>query len=169
MYRACIQDTLHHPLGTASPLPKSWALLCVRSSYLSGAQVSKKSFADAVSLLHREHRPTRLVFVRHACGRRFVRREKCGSCGGKTQQSSCPTPFGRWSCGKRGNGGCGCQLAVGSAQVGHAGTNPSPRKSKKLHHQIEVRARQKNREGGLWIKLLRPVCDAASWCMTLGP
>ncbi|CAM9503718.1 unnamed protein product, partial [Hapterophycus canaliculatus] len=108
-------------------------------------QVTKKSFTDVAGLLERAQRPTRLTFVRHACGRRFVGREKGrGRYRGATRPAAQPgspprsSLVGGWGgcCGNWGNAGCGCEDPLRGPPV----LSLSPRKSNKRHRQIEAEA-----------------------------
>lgn len=111
-------------------------------------KVTKKSFTEVASLLDQAERPTRLTFVRHACGRRFVGRDQgyggVGTCRGAARQQP---PWrvahgGGWDgcCGMMGKSGCGGKQPPNASCVGRLASSPSPK--------IEVRARVpfRNRE-----------------------
>lgn len=111
--------------------------------YLCGflAQVSKKSFADVACLLDRAKRPTRLTFVRHACGRRFVSREKDGGFSAAAREVPGRTAFGLRRRGKRGNAGCGYEQLRCAGSAGQRSLSLSPQKLTKCYRQIEVGSR----------------------------
>ncbi|CAM9582311.1 unnamed protein product, partial [Scytosiphon promiscuus] len=143
-------------------------------------QVTKKSFRDVTGLLERAERPTRLTFVRHACGRRFVGWEK-----GRGRFRCAITPSTRtesprrsglvdgWGgcCGKWGKSGCGCEHPLGAACIGPQPSNPSlrtPIKPDGCPVAVLLRSRRQLRSGGmeqwhevvasrgqLWQKLLK--------------
>lgn len=75
-----IQDREFAPASACPPSPDT--LLIVK--------VSKRSFQDVVSLLERTQRPTRLTFVRHACGRRFRTRRECRSSSHASRRRQAP-------------------------------------------------------------------------------
>lgn len=105
--------------------------------------MSKKSFADVAHLLDRAKRPTRLTFVRHACGRRFVSRDKDTSCATAAGEVSGRNVFGLRRRGKRGKAGRGYEqlLCAGSARrVEPRCSSISPQKATKCYRQIEVGA-----------------------------
>ena len=124
------------------------------------SQVSKKSFADVAALLDRAKRPTRLTFVRHACGRRFVSREKDGGFAAAAQEIPGRTAFGLRRRGKRGKAGRGYEQLLCAGSAGRAdprSSSLSPQKSTKCYRQIEV--------GPEWV-VVAPVCcqkSAATW------
>ncbi|CAM9112960.1 unnamed protein product, partial [Pylaiella littoralis] len=116
-------------------------------------QVTKKSFSDVITLLNRAERPTRLTFIRHACGRRFGGPEKGGGggCRGATagttrQQSTC-----RWGgcCGKWGKAGCGCELNPRAVSAGPTISGPSPSEADGCPVAVLLRARRQLRSGGI--------------------
>lgn len=104
-------------------------------------KVTKKSFAEVASLLDQAERPTRLTFVRHACGRRFVGRDNGygggGTCRGAARQKPpCRVAYcGGWDgcCGMMGKSGCWGKQPPNASCVGRLVSSPSPK--------IEVRAR----------------------------
>lgn len=107
------------------------------------AQVSKKSFADVAHLLDRAKRPTRLTFVRHACGRRFVSREKDGGFSAAAREGPGRTAFGLRKRGKRGKAGCRYEQLLCAGSAGRAdqrSSSLSPQKLTKCYRQIEVGA-----------------------------
>ncbi len=129
----------------ASPFLKS----VVHPVCLCMAQVTKKSFTEVVTLLDQAKRPTRLTFVRHACGRRFVGREKGG--GGSCRCASSAAgrrvpPLGSvlaiglaGCCGKWGMPRCGCEQPKRSSSIGQPALSPSPQKQNTRYRQTEVR------------------------------
>lgn len=95
---------------------------------VAAAQVSKKCFDEVVQLLEQAERPTRLVFVRHACGRRFRdHREgarRLASPGNSRSRGSLGTP-----------GSSGISLPSPRAPDGWLSLTPSPGRMKKKRRQ----------------------------------
>ncbi|CAN0241010.1 unnamed protein product, partial [Ectocarpus sp. 4 AP-2014] len=142
-------------------------------------QVTKKSFTEVASLLDQAERPTRLTFVRHACGRRFVGRDNGygggGTCRGAARQQP-PFPIaycGGWDgcCRMMGKSGCGGKQPPNASCVGRLVSSPSPKIETEADGcpvAVILRARRQLRSGGmeqwcevvasrrrLWQRLLR--------------
>lgn len=123
-----------------SPCPGLTYLFLIYGAFLL-SQVSKKSFADVAHLLDRAKRPTRLTFVRHACGRRFVSREKDGSFAAAAREPPGRIAFGLRRRGKRGKAGRGYEKLLCAGSAGRADSRSlslSPQKLTKCYRQIEV-------------------------------
>lgn len=98
---------------------------------------------DVAHLLDRAKRPTRLTFVRHACGRRFVSREKDGGFSAAAREAPGRTAFGLRKRGKWGKAGCRYEQLLCAGSAGRAdqrSSSLSPQKLTKCYRQIEVGA-----------------------------
>ncbi|CAM9942370.1 unnamed protein product, partial [Ectocarpus sp. 12 AP-2014] len=146
---------------------------------VDNVQVTKKSFTEVASLLDQAERPTRLTFVRHACGRRFVGRDNGHGGGGTCRGAARQQPLfqiaycGGWDgcCGMMGKSGCGGKQPPNASCVGRLVSSPSPKIDTEADGcpvAVILRARRQLRSGGieqwyevvasrrrLWQRLLR--------------
>ncbi|CBJ30605.1 hypothetical protein Esi_0203_0042 [Ectocarpus siliculosus] len=134
---------------------------------VDNVQVTKKSFTEVASLLDQAERPTRLTFVRHACGRRFVGRDNGygggGTCRGAARHKPpCRVAYcGGWDgcCGMMGKSGCGGKQPPNASCVGRVVSSPSPKIETEADGcpvAVILRARRQLRSGGMeqWHELV---------------